>query len=150
MTGGAAFGRVVVLDLPVVSADELPDDSQAEAEKPGASFIDFPENVARMDVEGKTPLKVQSPRQPEPATEKIQQAADIISAAKYPLIMAGNGVIRARASRQLLRFATRLQIPIATTFMAKGVIPFRHPMALGSVGLQSNDYANYGFSNARH
>ncbi len=65
-----------------------------------------------------------------------------------PLILAGNGVIRARASDELARFADRLQIPIANTFMAKGVVPFRHPMALGTVGLQSHDYINCGFQRA--
>ena len=121
---------------------------QSEAEKPGVSFIDFPENVAQMEAPSKTPLKVQSPRQPEPAAEKIQQAAEIILSARYPLILAGNGVIRARASRQLLRFASRLQIPVATTFMAKGAIPFSHCLWLGAVGLQAHDYVACGFDRA--
>ena len=47
---------------------------QAEAEKPGATFIDFPENIARMEVEGKSPLRVQSPTPPVPAPAKIQSS----------------------------------------------------------------------------
>ncbi len=121
---------------------------QAEAEKPGVSFIDLPENVARMDVQGKVPLKVQSPTPPVPAPKKIRQAADMISAATYPLIMAGNGVIRARACDQLVAFAEKLQIPVATTFMAKGAIPSSHPLCLGTIGLQSRDYVSCGFDRA--
>ena len=49
--------------------------------------------------------------------------------------MAGNGVIRAGAAGGLLRFAERLNIPVANTFMAKGVVPFSHPLWLGAVGL---------------
>ena len=110
---------------------------QAEAEKPGVSYIDFPEDVAKMDVVGKQPLKVQRGMQPVPPPEKIRQAADIISHAKYPLIMAGNGVIRAGAAKELLHFASTLHIPVASTFMAKGVIPFSHCLWLGAVGMRA-------------
>ena len=120
----------------------------AEAEKPGASFIDLPENIARMTVEGKAPLKVQSARAPVPPPDKMHQAAEIISAARYPIVMAGNGVIRARACEELVAFAERLNIPVATTFMAKGAIPFSHELALGAVGLAASDYVSCGFDRA--
>ena len=55
---------------------------QAETEKPGVSFIDFPEDVAQMNVEGKQPLRVQRPIQSVPPPQKIRQAADIISKAQ--------------------------------------------------------------------
>ncbi len=120
----------------------------AEAEKPGGSFIDFPENVAAMQVEGKEPLKVQSAKAPVPPQDKIAQAAEIISNAKYPLVMAGNGVVRARADDQLVVFAEKLKLPVATTFMAKGSIPFSHELSLGTVGLQAHDYIACGFDRA--
>ena len=120
----------------------------AEAEKPGGSFISFPENVAAMEVEGKQPLKVQSAKPPVPPQDKISQAAEIISNAKYPLVMAGNGVVRARADDELVAFAEKLNIPVATTFMAKGSIPFSHQLSLGTVGLQSHDYVACGFDRA--
>ena len=118
----------------------------AQMEKPGGSFIDFPENIAgaQMPME-KQPLKVQSPIPPVPPIEKIQQAADIISKAENPIVMAGNGVIRNNASEQLVKFAEQLNIPVATTFMAKGAIPFSHKLSLGTVGLQAKDYVACGF-----
>ena len=119
----------------------------AVTEKSGASFIEFPENIAKMEVDGE-PLPVKQPTLPEPASERVKAAADIISNARQPIILAGNGVIRAKAWKQLADFAERLNIPVANTFMAKGVIPFRHPMALGSAGLQANDYVNCGFAQA--
>ena len=79
------------------------------------SFIDFPENVAKMEVEDKSPLRVPRPLPPVPPYQKIEQAAEIISQASYPLILAGNGVIRGRASRNLLDFAEKLNIPVVTT-----------------------------------
>jgi acetolactate synthase I/II/III large subunit len=115
--------------------------------KQGATFIEFPENIAGMDVDA-APLPVSQPTEAEPPAEKVEQAAALISAAQNPIILAGNGVVRAHAWRQLAEFAERLNIPVANTFMAKGVIPFRHPCALGSAGLQSNDYISCGFNRA--
>jgi acetolactate synthase-1/2/3 large subunit len=121
----------------------------AQTEKTGACFIEFPENIAEMEIDD-APLYVKHATPPEPAVEKIEQAAALISNAKNPIILAGNGVVRSGSgsSQALANFADKLNIPVANTFMAKGVIPFAHPMALGSVGLQSNDYANFGFANA--
>ena len=85
---------------------------------------------------------------PEPADDRVAAAAKLISKARHPIILAGNGVIRAKAWTQLADFASKLNIPVANTFMAKGVIPFKHPMALGSVGLQAHDYVNTGFDKA--
>ncbi len=120
---------------------------QAEAEKPGVSFIEFPENVARMEAE-KHPLKVQSARAPSPPQSKIDQAAEIISFARYPIVMAGNGVIRQKACDELIAFAEKLNVPVATTFMAKGAMPSSHPHSLGTVGLQAHDYVACGFDRA--
>jgi acetolactate synthase-1/2/3 large subunit len=120
----------------------------AETEKPGGSFIDLPENIADMQVEGKEPLKVQSPRPPLPPEEKLEQAASLIMEARFPLIMAGNGVIRGKASSELIEFAEKLNIPAANTFMSKGVIPFSNELSLGSVGLQASDYVSCGFNQA--
>jgi acetolactate synthase-1/2/3 large subunit len=121
---------------------------QAEAEKPGLSFIDLPENIAEAEVSGSSPLKVQSPRPPLPPPEKVEQAAEILSSARYPIVMAGNGVVRSRASEELVQFAERLNIPVATTFMAKGAFPSSHPLSLGTVGLQSHDFVACGFDRA--
>ena len=119
----------------------------AQTEKTGATFIEFPENIAEMEIDAR-PLFVKQPTSPEPPLEKVEHAAKIISDAKNPIILAGNGVIRNKAWQQLADFSKRLRIPVANTFMAKGAIPFKHPMALGSAGLQANDYVSCGFNKA--
>src|SRR4030095_16460011 len=78
----------------------------------------------------------------------IAQAAHIISQARCPIILAGNGVIRASASDSLVAFAEALRIPVATTFMAKGAIPFSHELALGTVGLKGKDWVSFAFEKA--
>ncbi|GAB6070924.1 acetolactate synthase large subunit [Thiomicrorhabdus hydrogeniphila] len=119
----------------------------AQAEKPGCSFIDFPENIAQDHVE-KKPLKKQSPLASYVNPLKVQQAADIISQAKFPIIIAGNGVIRSHASDALFEFSTKLNIPVATTFMAKGALPCSNNLALGTIGLQAHDYISCGIDRA--
>lgn len=119
----------------------------AQTDKTGASFIEFPENVAEMEVEHE-PLRVKNPMLPEPAADQVERAAQAISEAKQPMILAGNGVIRSKAWQQLADFAEKLNIPVANTFMAKGVMPFKHHLTLGSAGLQAKDYIHCGFESA--
>ena len=121
----------------------------AETEKPGCSFLDFPENIAGAALASNSmPLKVQSPTPPTAPEEKCAQVAELISAATSPVIMAGNGVIRGKASHLLVDFAEKLNVPVATTFMAKGAIPFSHDLSLGAIGLQAHDYVAFGFDKA--
>lgn len=120
----------------------------AQHEKPGCCFIDFPENIAATEMPALPPLKVQSPSPPVAPGGKCRKAAECISAARSPLIMVGNGVIRSKASEALVAFAETLNIPVATTFMAKGVIPASHPLSLGSVGMKARDYVSFAFEAA--
>ncbi|MCL4745298.1 MAG: acetolactate synthase large subunit [Burkholderiaceae bacterium] len=119
----------------------------AQTDKPGGAFIDFPENIAAMDVTG-APIKVQTPASPVAPRQKLEQAAELISRAKMPVILAGNGVIRMHAESALRNFAETLHIVVANTFMAKGVLPFSHPLALGAIGLNSPDLPWFAFERA--
>ncbi|BAZ06502.1 acetolactate synthase large subunit [Calothrix sp. NIES-3974] len=119
---------------------------RAETEKPGAVHIDLPENIAAMPVEGK-PLRIDKMEKTYASFASIRAAAAAISQASNPIILVGNGAIRAHASDALTQFATQLNIPVANTFMGKGVIPYTHPLALWAVGLQQRDFVNCGFDN---
>ena len=118
-----------------------------QTEKPGAVHIDLPENIAAMPVTG-APLNKDKLEKTFASYQSINEAAVAISKAQHPLILVGNGAIRAHASAALTEFATRLNIPVANTFMGKGVIPYTHPLALWSVGLQQRDYISCGFDRA--
>ena len=121
----------------------------AQAEKPGGGFISFPENIAAEEVSGEIiPLKVQGPLPPYPPELKVYKAAKVICEAEYPIILAGNGVVRGNAAEALTSFAEKLGIPVATTFMAKGTIPFSNPLCVGAIGLQAHDYVACGFDRA--
>jgi acetolactate synthase-1/2/3 large subunit len=120
----------------------------AEAEIPGACFIELPQNVAEADVADPKPLHRQAPLPSYPNPVEVANAVALIDAAKYPLIMAGHGIIRAEASAALVGFAEAMNIPVVTTFMAKGVMPASHRLFLGTTGLQAKDYNFCGFKQA--
>lgn len=117
----------------------------AQSEKPGACFIDFPENVAKMDTSAQ-PLPISEPLRSGAHPEVREHALKLLQQAKHPLILAGNGIIRAKAEARLHQFAETLHIPVVNSFMAKGVIPFKHTLAIGTAGLQAGDYHNCGFN----
>ncbi len=116
----------------------------AQSEKPGAVHIDLPENIAAMPVTGRI-LNKDTRERTYSSWRSINSVAAAISKAKNPLILAGNGAIRAGASDALTNFATNLNIPVANTFMGKGAIPYTHPLALWTVGLQQRDIISCAF-----
>ena len=121
---------------------------QAETERPGATFIVLPEDVAERTTDAR-PLKVNVPRDPSPSDDQVQRAAHALAAATHPVVLAGAGVARDRAVGALRRFSERLGIPVATTFQGKGAMPDDHPNALGTIGFMVKDYANFGFDRGR-
>ncbi|MDP1680482.1 MAG: acetolactate synthase large subunit [Burkholderiales bacterium] len=120
----------------------------AQSAKQGATFIDFPENIARIEDIDIKPITPRPVTTPYPAEVRLVAVAKMISEAKFPLILAGNGLVRADCCDALVDFAEKLNIPVATTFMAKGAIPSSHPLSLGTVGLQAHDYVSCGFDRA--
>jgi acetolactate synthase I/II/III large subunit len=116
----------------------------AQTEKPGAVHIDVPENVAAMPVTVQ-PLHNNGLHRVYASFESLDRAAAAIIQAKNPLVLVGNGAIRSQASVALTELATALNLPVANTFMGKGVIPYTHPLALWAVGLQQRDYISCGF-----
>ena len=119
----------------------------AESEKPGSTHIELPEDVMAADVEG-TPLPRKRPVRPEPAARELLKAADVIRGALNPIALAGNGVVRGGAAPALREFVRATGIPVAESFMGKGVVDPHDPKSLGAVGLQSGDYAMAGFEDA--
>jgi acetolactate synthase-1/2/3 large subunit len=119
----------------------------AEAEKPGATHIELPEDVMATEVDGE-PLPRRRVVQPEPAARELLKAADIVRGAINPVALAGNGVVRTGAVAALREFVRATGIPVAETFMGKGLLTPDDPKGLGAVGLQSGDYRMAGFDEA--
>jgi acetolactate synthase-1/2/3 large subunit len=121
----------------------------AQTERPGAVYLAVPEDVEQATAAGDlVPLNVNVPRPDEPSPGQVARAAEILRAARSPIVLAGHGAARAGAGDALRRFAETLGVPVATTFHGKGVFPDDHPLALGAVGFMRHDYVNFGFDQA--
>jgi acetolactate synthase-1/2/3 large subunit len=120
----------------------------AQAQKPGPTHIELPEDVMADEVDAE-PLPVRlGRRRPEPSPEELRAAEKVIREAERPIVLAGNGVARTGAAAALRAFAYATGIGVAETFMGKGMLDYEDPRALGTVGLQSRDYALAGFEDA--
>lgn len=111
----------------------------ARGEKPGAVLIELAENVAGMET-SVTPMEPRRFRRPGSDDEISDRAYDIIRRTRAPIIIAGNGAIRKRASSQLRALAERTGIPVTTTFMGKGAVDYEADHALYTIGLSQWDH----------
>ena len=116
----------------------------AESDRPGATHIDLPVNIARMEVpEDEVPLSKASSNFKEFANmQSVELAAAEIFRAENPIILAGNRCTKPDVSKALTHFAETLKIPVVNTMMAKGVIAKDNPYSMMTVGIPQKDYAN--------
>lgn len=121
----------------------------AESEKPGATHIDLPVNISKMKVSpGETPLRKKKMVTEAAELDCIEEAAGIIFRAENPIILAGSGAVRERASEAITQFAEKLKIPVVHTMMAKGIIPYDNKYSLWTIGLLQKDFGNKILDNA--
>ena len=113
----------------------------AETEKPGVTVIELPEDVAKEDVD-ENPIKPSLIRRPAADNRAISEAIDLIISAKNPIILAGNGTIRKRASHRLRTLVENLGVGVINTFMGKGSVSSDDEHSLFTIGLGSGDYNN--------
>jgi len=121
----------------------------AQMEKMGACHIEFPEDIAKIDIDVRPisadPYKF---RRSAPDYKAIRRAIECLDSAKNPIILVGNGCVRKRASKQLKRFVDKTGIMVTHTFMGKGVIDDRDPHSLLTAGLGSRDHIIEAFEKA--
>ncbi len=110
----------------------------ARTEKPGAVHIELCEDIAKLDT-GKQPLPVKKFRRSVPDDKIMDRIYDRIKAAKRPIILAGNGCVRRRASEQLRMFCEATGIGVVNTFMAKGCVDMDADYCLFTIGLGTKD-----------
>ena len=112
----------------------------AEMEKPGATHIELPEDVAGEQVEGIVPMEPRPVRRAAADHRAIERTVELLRGAERPLVLAGNGAIRKRASKHLRRFVDAHGLPVVSTFMGKGAVSDHSEHSLLSMGLGFKDY----------
>ncbi|MFT6957358.1 MAG: acetolactate synthase-1/2/3 large subunit [Halieaceae bacterium] len=138
------FKPVTKWSSSILHADTIPEVIRkavrlARTEKPGAVHIELCEDIAKHETE-KTPLRVKKFRRAVSDDKIIDLVYEQIKAAKNPIILAGNGCIRRRASEQLRKFCERTGIGVVNTFMAKGAVDMDADYSLFTIGLGTKDY----------
>ena len=113
----------------------------AEEEKPGATHIELPEDIADEHTRSR-PLKRSHVRRPNADAKSIKLAVEAIQNAKAPVLVIGAGANRTMTGRMLLAFVAKTGIPFLTTQLGKGVIDERHPKFLGCAALSAGDFVH--------
>lgn len=118
--------------------------------RPGPVVIDVPIDIQTQEIEFKYPKEVEI-RGYKPNykghPQQIKKIAEAISIANSPLICAGGGVITAKATDLLTKFAEKCGIPVVTTLMGIGAISGDHSLNLGMLGSHGVYCANYAVNN---
>ena len=112
----------------------------AQEERPGAVHLELPEDIAAELVDDQPLFAPTMPRRPTCNSVAIDQAADMITAAKYPLLLVGAGANRKRIIEALEAFVGKTRIPYFNTQMGKGVIGKFHELYIGTAALSAGDY----------
>ncbi len=130
----------------LASADNIPSRVReayrlAEEEKPGATHLEFPEDIAEEKTDS-TPIKPSIARRPSAEEKAVRAAVRKIEEAKAPILVIGAGGNRKTTGRMLLQFVEKTGIPFVTTQLGKGVIDEQHPLFLGCAALSKGDFVH--------
>ena len=155
------FDAVTKYNVAVDSAEQLPfllrqALREATSGAPGPVHLDFEGTSGNVVTEGEAELEVIidepfthiPPYRPEPEDGMVRQAAQVLSGARRPVIVAGGGVTASQAQREVVQLAEMMSIPVATSLNAKGTIPDDHPLSVGVCGSYSRWCANRVVSEA--
>lgn len=113
----------------------------AEEERPGATHLELPEDIAREETD--EPLVNASlVRRPIAEESSIRVAVTRIAQSHHPLLLVGAAANRRTTSRMLRRFVESTGIPFVTTQMGKGVVDETHPLFMGNAALSANDFVH--------
>ena len=123
---------------------------EATSGAPGPVHLDFMGIQGEVVENGEADLEViieedfkrRATLRPEPGPEKVREAAQVLTAARRPVIVAGGGVTASGAQAEVVKLAEMLNIPVATSLNAKGTIPENHPLSVGVCGAYSRWCAN--------
>jgi len=114
------------------------------SDQPGPVLLSFPFNVQQETADEAILDRIETTRRAKPsidASEPVSRLADMLMAARRPVIVAGYGCIAAGAQDELARLSEQLNIPVATSLKAKGAISEQSSLALGSLGVTSSGHA---------
>ena len=116
----------------------------AKSGRPGPVLVDIPKDIqnAEIEYERKGEIEYKNGIKEIISEESLSKAVELILESKKPVIFAGGGVIWGEACGELLEFAEKTNIPVATSLMGLGCFPGDHPLSLGLIGMHGSRFAN--------
>ncbi|WP_444931128.1 acetolactate synthase large subunit [Microbulbifer sp. SSSA002] len=120
---------------------------QSEEERPGATHLEFPEDIAR-EQSSMPVLEPSYIRRPVAEEKAVRKAAGAIAAARKPLLLVGAGANRKLTATMLRKFVDKLAIPVVTTQMGKGVIDESGSHFIGNTALSDGDFVHRAIEQA--
>jgi len=118
----------------------------ASTGRPGPVLIDIPKDIAQQEVTEVFPEATINLPGYQPTTKpnylQLQKLVSVMANAKKPLILAGAGVLFAKASDYLKEFVEKTGFPITNTLLGLGTIPGDHPQFLGMAGMHGTYTSN--------
>ncbi len=135
-----SFGRLAKWSAEPSSVDELASAlpeavRQALGGRPGPVLLSLPEDLLDETVPAETRVELSRPPTARPTDDDVRAVLRLLTAAERPLILAGAGVLRARTSTDLTRFAELLRVPVVASWRRGDVISNENPLYLGMAGL---------------
>ena len=118
--------------------------------RPGPVMVEIPTDIADAEVDASIPESYKSVKATlsKAASQDVLSAVNALLNAKAPIIHAGQGVLYANATEELVELAELLQVPVMTTLAGKSAFPEKHPLALGSGSSVMNSCVYYFLSRA--
>jgi acetolactate synthase I/II/III large subunit len=113
----------------------------AQSGRPGPVLVDLPKDILNATIEWEWDDHIDLPGYRPTVRghgKMVREALELISGASKPLIYAGGGLVRAGAADELVEFAERLQLPVVTTLMGRGIIPDSHELTIGMPGMHGH------------
>jgi acetolactate synthase-1/2/3 large subunit len=149
----ASMKPLTKMSRQIVSASSIPTLVRdafrvAMEERPGPVHLELPEDIAGDEVEPVPMVPVHPIEIPVAHRAALDRAAEIILAAKRPLIMLGAAASRPRATFGLAGFVRRTGIPFFTTQMGKGTVPGGTMLYMGTTALSERDYVHEAIDQA--
>lgn len=118
--------------------------------RPGPVLVDVPKDVASATIEADYHEELRLPGYSVPQgfdTEAVERAAELLHAAKRPVLLVGHGAVISGAEKAVIHLAERMQAPVTNTLLGKGCFPETHRLSLGWLGMHGTAYANKAVEN---
>ena len=116
-------------------------------ERPGAAYIELPEDIAEEETDASI-FEVVGHRRPDASEQSIDTAVEMIQQAKLPLLLIGAGANRKRTGDSLKKLIDQSGLFFFNTQMGKGVVDERHERYIGTAALSDNDYLHCAINRA--